>query len=82
MLDAATRQFSISPAPSPTTEGESYVYSDVIRDDILSMIPSDGRVIGSIGCGYAKTEGILVSQGREVHGVDISPAQSRLPRRG
>jgi 2-polyprenyl-3-methyl-5-hydroxy-6-metoxy-1,4-benzoquinol methylase len=80
MLDAATPESSISPALPRTTEGESYVYSDVIRDDILSMIPSDGRVIGSVGCGYAKTEGILVSLGREVHGVDISPRAIEVAR--
>ena len=82
MLDTATPQSSISAGRSPTTEGDSYVYRDVIRDDILRMIPSDGLVIGSVGCGYAMSEGILNLQGREVHGVDISPARSSLPRRG
>jgi 2-polyprenyl-3-methyl-5-hydroxy-6-metoxy-1,4-benzoquinol methylase len=72
MLSAATPQSSISAARPPTTEDDSYVYSDLMRDDILRIIPSDGHVIGSVGCGYAKAEGILVSQGREVHGVDIS----------
>jgi SAM-dependent methyltransferase len=47
------------------------------------MIPPDGRVIGSIGCGAASTESVLVRDGREVHGVDINPevvavAQTRL----
>lgn len=47
------------------------------------MIPADGMKIGSIGCGWATTEAVLVSQGREVHGVDISPeavdrAKSRI----
>ncbi len=49
-----------------------YPYNDERRDDILAMVPADGRVIGSIGCGYAATEAELVRQGREVHGVDIS----------
>jgi 2-polyprenyl-3-methyl-5-hydroxy-6-metoxy-1,4-benzoquinol methylase len=37
------------------------------------MVPADGRVIGSIGCGMGATERVLVEQGREVLGVDISP---------
>lgn len=49
-----------------------YVYEDQVRQDILRMIPEDGRVIGSIGCGRAATEATLVAQGREVHGVDVS----------
>jgi 2-polyprenyl-3-methyl-5-hydroxy-6-metoxy-1,4-benzoquinol methylase len=49
----------------------SYEYPDVVRNDILQMIPSDGQVIGSIGCGWAATEAILVQQGRQVHGVDV-----------
>lgn len=60
-----------------------YAYYDTPREDILRMIPGDGRVIGSIGCGYGATEAVLVSQGREVHGVDIveqaiERARSRL----
>lgn len=50
-----------------------YVYLDLVNDSILRMIPADGKVIGSVGCGYATTEAVLVAQGREVHGVDISP---------
>jgi SAM-dependent methyltransferase len=50
-----------------------YLYADGVRNDILRMIPSDGCVIGSIGCGKGATEAILVKQGREVHGVDIAP---------
>ena len=73
MQNAATPNSPILAGRPPTTEGDSYVYDDVIRDDILSMIPADGRVIGSVGCGYAKSEAMLVLQGREVHGVDISP---------
>jgi 2-polyprenyl-3-methyl-5-hydroxy-6-metoxy-1,4-benzoquinol methylase len=49
-----------------------YVYIDDVRDDILRMVPSDGKVIGTIGCGRARTESVLVQQGREVHGVDLS----------
>ena len=61
----------------------SYSYRDSPRLDILHMIPTDGRIIGSIGCGWGATEAVLVQQGREVHGVDISPeaierAKSRL----
>jgi len=51
---------------------EPYHYIDSIRYDILDMVPLDGKVIGSIGCGRAKTESVLISQGREVHGVDVS----------
>ena len=51
----------------------AYVYQDIARSDILRMVPPDGHVIGSIGCGYAATELELVKQGRHVHGVDISP---------
>jgi 2-polyprenyl-3-methyl-5-hydroxy-6-metoxy-1,4-benzoquinol methylase len=50
-----------------------YPYQDEVREDILRMIPPDGRVIGSIGCGTAATEAELVKQGREVHGVDVAP---------
>lgn len=48
-------------------------YADMVRDDILQMIPDDGQVIGSIGCGGGATERQLVLQGRQVHGVDINP---------
>jgi 2-polyprenyl-3-methyl-5-hydroxy-6-metoxy-1,4-benzoquinol methylase len=51
---------------------ETYAYKDEEREDILRMIPEDGKTIGSIGCGYATTEAVLVRQGREVHGVDVS----------
>ena len=51
---------------------EDYVYFDQVWPNILRMIPPDGRVIGSIGCGRAATEARLIADGREVHGVDIS----------
>lgn len=50
-----------------------YVYLDEPRPDIRRMIPDDGKVIGTIGCGRAATEAQLVRDGREVHGVDVSP---------
>jgi 2-polyprenyl-3-methyl-5-hydroxy-6-metoxy-1,4-benzoquinol methylase len=50
-----------------------YVYLDEPRPDIRRMIPPDGKVIGTIGCGRAATEAELVRDGREVHGVDVSP---------
>ncbi len=56
----------------------SFPYSDVVRDDILDMIPSDGTVVGSIGCGTAASEAVLVKSGRIVHGVDISPEAVRV----
>ena len=54
------------------TESMSYPYQDVFRPDIYRMIPSDGLVIGVVGCGRALTEGRLVKEGRQVHGVDVS----------
>lgn len=53
--------------------GTAYVYGEGVRNDVLRMIPPDGHVIGSIGCGKGATEAILVGQGREVHGVDVAP---------
>jgi 2-polyprenyl-3-methyl-5-hydroxy-6-metoxy-1,4-benzoquinol methylase len=50
----------------------SYVYNDLFRQDIYRMIPSDGLVIGVVGCGRANTEARLVNEGRQVHGVDVS----------
>jgi 2-polyprenyl-3-methyl-5-hydroxy-6-metoxy-1,4-benzoquinol methylase len=50
-----------------------YVYLDGFRQDIYRMIPTDGKVIGTIGCGRAATEARLVAEGREVHGADVSP---------
>jgi SAM-dependent methyltransferase len=50
-----------------------FPYEDVVRSDILRMIPSDGAQIGSIGCGSGATEQQLVSAGRQVHGVDVNP---------
>lgn len=52
---------------------EDYVYNDTFRENIYDLVPSDGKVIGTIGCGYAPTEARLVAEGREVHGADISP---------
>lgn len=49
-----------------------YAYMDEPRPDIYRMIPVDGKVIGTIGCGRAATEAQLVREGREVHGVDVS----------
>ena len=50
-----------------------YVYSDLVRPDILRMVPPDGQVIGSFGCGFGTTEEQLARAGRQVHGVDIAP---------
>ena len=57
-----------------------YAYLDLPRQDIMRMIPPDGLEIGSIGCGFANTEGLLVSQGRRVYGVDIAPAAIEVAR--
>jgi 2-polyprenyl-3-methyl-5-hydroxy-6-metoxy-1,4-benzoquinol methylase len=49
-----------------------YEYEDEIRPELLEIIPADGDVIGSVGCGGAATEALLVRAGRKVHGVDIA----------
>jgi len=56
----------------------SYPYTDVVREDILQMIPADGTTVGSIGCGTAASEAVLVRNGRAVHGVDVSPEAVRV----
>ncbi|MDB5327352.1 MAG: rlmA [Phycisphaerales bacterium] len=48
-------------------------WGNVAREELLNMVPADGKVIGSIGCNFGSTEVRLVEQGREVHGVDIDP---------
>jgi SAM-dependent methyltransferase len=58
--------------PTGRNRSMSYEYGDDVRQDILRMIPPDGRVIGSIGCGPAATEAVLVQRGLEVHGVDVA----------
>ena len=55
-------------------------YPDFARDDILNMIPEDGTVLGTIGCGTAASEAVLVKQGRIVHGVDVSEEAMRVAR--
>ena len=57
-----------------------YVYGDVLRPELVRMIPADGRIIGSIGCGTGISEQALVQSGREVHGVDISAPAIELAR--
>jgi SAM-dependent methyltransferase len=57
-----------------------YPYTDVCRDDILRMIPADGAILGSIGCGTAASEAVLVAKGRIVHGVDVSEGAIRIAR--
>ena len=56
----------------------AYPYTDVVREDILRMIPADGLVIGSIGCGTGASERVLVDNGRIVHGVDVSEQAVRV----
>jgi SAM-dependent methyltransferase len=58
----------------------AYQYDDSPRADILRMIPRDGKIIGSIGCGYAATETLLVKEGRIVHGVDIAKEVEPIAR--
>lgn len=62
------------------SSGRPYVYADGVREDVLRIIPPDGRIIGSIGCGKGATEAFLVGQGREVHGVDIAPEAIAVAR--
>ncbi|MDR3620712.1 MAG: class I SAM-dependent methyltransferase [Paludisphaera borealis] len=66
---------------TPTTPTETYPYLDYVRQDILRMIPDDGMKIGSVGCGRAVTEAILVGKGREVHGVDVSEEAIEVAKR-
>jgi 2-polyprenyl-3-methyl-5-hydroxy-6-metoxy-1,4-benzoquinol methylase len=63
---------------SSAPQSIDYPYSDVVRPDVLAMIPADGRIIGSIGCGAAATEAELVKNGRVVHGADVSAAAVRI----
>ncbi|OQX69904.1 MAG: hypothetical protein B6A08_03245 [Sorangiineae bacterium NIC37A_2] len=65
----------MNPSSSPIPSSSSYPYplTDEPRLDVLRMIPKDGQVIGSFGCGCAGTEAVLVRQGRQVHGVDVNP---------
>ena len=65
---------SSKPATTP------YQYLDRPCPFLLRMIPKDGQVVGSIGCGWGATEAVLASQGREVHGVDISPVAIEVAR--
>jgi 2-polyprenyl-3-methyl-5-hydroxy-6-metoxy-1,4-benzoquinol methylase len=58
----------------------AYEYGDEVRHDILRMVPPDGHEIGSIGCGTAATEAVLVRRGIHVHGVDIAPEAIELAR--
>lgn len=58
----------------------SYQYHDTPRQDVLRMVPADGRVIGAVGCGWAATERVLADQGRTVHGVDISEEAIAIAR--
>jgi len=51
---------------------DNYIYSDAVKNELWSVIPKDGAIIGSIGCGYATTEACLMNSEREVHGIDIS----------
>ena len=58
----------------------SYKYPDTTRQELLDLIPADGQVIGSIGCGAGGTEAELVRRGRQVHAVDIAPEAVELAR--
>ena len=60
--------------------GENYVYADHLRVEILNMVPKTGHIIGSVGCGQARTEGALVEAGREVHGVDVSERAIKIAK--
>ncbi len=71
-------QATVNPSVKST---EPYPYLDEVHEDILRMIPEDGKTIGSIGCGYATTEAVLVKQGREVHGVDVNEVAIESARR-
>lgn len=66
--------------PSTVDKSADYPYLDLVHQYILDMVPEDGKQIGSIGCGSGATEAALMRQGREVHGVDISPEAIEIAR--
>ena len=47
----------------------------------MDLVPEYGLLIGSIGCGRASTEQVLVKAGREVHGVDISEEAIKVAKK-
>jgi 2-polyprenyl-3-methyl-5-hydroxy-6-metoxy-1,4-benzoquinol methylase len=57
-----------------------YQYQDSPCPFLLRMIPEDGHVVGSIGCGWGATEAVLAKQGRQVHGVDTSAEAIEVAR--
>ena len=59
---------------------QNYPYLDTLRRDVLALIPYEGSIIGSIGCGQAATEEVLARSGREVHGVDVSDEAVAIAR--
>ncbi len=44
----------------------------MVRQDVLRIIPSDGVVIGSVGCGRGEQRPLWSTKGRIVHEVDVS----------
>jgi SAM-dependent methyltransferase len=62
------------PNPANSAPPPGYLYGDIPRHDLLRLIPKDGTIVGSVGCGTGMTEYELVKQGRLVHGVDVDPA--------
>jgi 2-polyprenyl-3-methyl-5-hydroxy-6-metoxy-1,4-benzoquinol methylase len=51
---------------------DEWNYLDMVRVDILRMIPPDGNLIGTIGCGKGLTESQIIQGQRQVYGVDTS----------
>jgi len=80
-ITLATSDGRRNPPEKPSGHADGlYPYWDDTHSYLLRMIPPDGRVIGSIGCGRGRTEEALMREGREVHGVDISAEAIEVAR--
>ena len=55
---------------------KNYVYGDVLRPDLLRVIPPDGQVIGSVGCGT----GIVLEQIDSLNRVLVHSRRMRVLR--
>ena len=54
-----------------TEQNPSYYL--MTRQDIASLVPMSCRRILSVGCGEARTEALLMAEGREVVGIEVNP---------
>ncbi len=56
---------------------ENNNYFGYVRTDVLQYVPSSAKSVLSIGCGYGKTEKVLVDRG--VHVTGIEPSTEAAP---